>query len=71
MNTTLRALFFGTAAALAMTVTLDTVTAAEPREVVRLDAVEVTAHRDNFDADGNLRVVRLDAVTVVGRKAVD
>ena len=71
MNTNLRALIFGAVVAVAMTVTLDTVTAAEPLEVVRLDAVQVNAHRDAFDADGNLKVIRLDAVVVTGRKTAD
>ena len=55
MTTTLRGILFGFAVAAALTVTLDTVTAAESPEVFRLDTVEVTAHRDAFDADGNLR----------------
>ncbi len=68
MNTTLRALLFGTAVAAALTITVDTVTAAEEPAVVRLDAVEVTAHRDAYDADGNLRVIRLDPVVVTAHR---
>ncbi len=70
MTTTLRGILFGFAVAAALTVTLDTVTAAESIEVVRLDAVEVTAHRDAFDADGNLKVVRLAPVVVTAHKDV-
>ncbi len=59
MNTSLRAVLFGAAVAAALTVTLDTVTAAErtnaTTEVVRLDTVYVVAHRNAFDADGNLK----------------
>ena len=36
----------------------------------RLDTVEVTAHRDAFDADGNLKVVRLAPVVVTAHKDV-
>ena len=68
MNTNLRALIFGAAVAAALTITLDTVTAAESVDVIRLDAVEITAHRDAFDADGNLKVVRLEPVVVTARK---
>ena len=70
MTTTLRALFFGAVVAIATTVTLDTVTAAEVAapSVTRLDGVEVIAHRHNFDADGNLVVTRLDAVVVTGHR---
>ena len=68
MNTNLRALIFGAAVAAALTITLDTVTAAESMDVIRLDAVEITAHRDAFDADGNLKVVRLDPVVVTGNR---
>ena len=71
MNTNLRALIFGAAVAAALTITLDTVTAAEPVELIRLDAVQVTAHRDAFDADGNLKVVRPEPVFITARKSVD
>ena len=54
MTTTLRGILFGCAVAAALTVTLDNVTAAESPEVFRLDAVEVTAHRDAFDAHDEL-----------------
>jgi hypothetical protein len=70
MNTNLRAILFGATVAAALTITLDSVTAAETPQVTRLDAVQVTAHRDAFDADGNLKVVRLDAVTVTGHRFV-
>ena len=68
MNTNLRALIFGAAVAAALTVTLDTVTAAEPAEVIRLETIQVNAHRDAFDADGNMKVTRLETVVVTGRK---
>lgn len=68
MNTNLRALVFGAVIAIATTVTLDTVTAAETPEVIRLEGVQVTAHRDAFDADGNLKVIRLDPIVVTARK---
>ena len=68
MNTNLRALIFGAAVAAALTVGLDTVTAAESLEVIRLDAVQVTAHRDAFNVDGNLKVIRLEPVVVTTRK---
>ena len=68
MNTNLRALIFGTAVAAALTIGLDTVTAAEPLEVIRLDTVQVIAHRDAFDADGNMHVTRLAPVTIIARK---
>ena len=71
MNTNLRALIFGAVVAVATIVTLDTVTAAEPLEVVRLDAVQVNAHRDAFDPDGSMKVVHLDPVVVTGRKIAE
>lgn len=70
MTTTLRGVFFGFAVAAALTVTLDTVTAAESIEVVRLDALEVVAHREAFDVDGNLKVVRLAPVGVTAHRDV-
>ncbi len=70
MNTNLRALIFGAAVAAALTISLDTVTAAEMPQVVRLDGIEVTAHRDNFDTDGNLKVIRLEGVAVTAHKDV-
>ncbi len=69
MNTNLRALIFATTVTAALTVTLDTVLAAEPLHVTRLDAVQVTAHRADFDADGNLKVIRLEPVSVIAHKA--
>ena len=70
MNTNLRAILFGTAVATILTITMNTVTAAEQPEVIRLDGVTVTAHRDNFDADGNLKVVQLEGVVVTAHKTV-
>ncbi len=67
MNINLRALVFGAVVAAALTITMNVV-AAERAEVIRLDAVTVTAHRDAFDADGNLKPIRLDSVTVVGHR---
>jgi|GEM_PF-1182449 len=69
MNTNLRALIFGVAVAAALTITLDSVVAAEPQQVIRLDAVHVTAHRSAFDADGNLKPVRLDPVVVIAHRS--
>jgi len=69
MNTNFRAILFGSAVAALLTVTMNTVTAAEQVPVVHLDGVTVTAHRDHFDADGNVKVVQLDGVVVTGRKA--
>ena len=68
MNTNIRALLFGAAAAAALTLTLDTVTAAESPEIIRLDPIEVTSHRYLDDADGNLKVIRLDPIVVTARK---
>jgi hypothetical protein len=65
MNINLRALVFGVAVAAAMTVTIDSVVAAESTRVVRLDTIEVTAHRDAVDeAD----VVHLDTIHVTAHK---
>ncbi len=58
MNTNLRAILFGAAVAAALTIALDTVAAervASTTQVVRLGAVQITAHRDAFDAAGNLK----------------
>ena len=68
MNTNLRALTFGIAAATAMSLTFDAMSAADATQVVRLDPVVVTAHRANFDADGNLHGVRLAPVVVTARR---
>ena len=68
MNTNLRALTFGIVAATAMVLAFDAMSAADATQVVRLDPVVVTAHRANFDANGNLRVVRLDPVVVTARR---
>jgi hypothetical protein len=67
MNINLRALVFGAAVAAALTVTMNVV-AAERTEVTRLDGVQVTAHRDAFDADGNLKAIRLDPVVVIAHR---
>ena len=69
MNTNLRALIFATTVAAALTITLDTVIAAEPVHVTRLEAVQVTGHRDSFDADGNLKVTRLEQISVIAHKS--
>lgn len=61
MNTSLRAVLFGATVAAALTVTLDSVVAAEPIRAVRLEAVSVVAHRAAFDADGNLKAARTAA----------
>ena len=63
MNTNLRALVFGTAVAAALTITLDSVVAAEPVQVVQLEGITVTAHRDAPE------VVQLDPVFVVAHKS--
>ncbi|MEO8938436.1 MAG: hypothetical protein ABI277_08230 [Burkholderiaceae bacterium] len=68
MNTNLRALIFGAAVAAALAITFDTVVAAEPMQVTRLDGVTVNAHRDAFDADGELKVIRLETVVVTAHK---
>ena len=67
MNINLRALVFGTVVAATLTIAMDVV-AAETLQVVRLDGIEVTAHRDAFDADGNLKVIRLEPVVVTAHK---
>jgi hypothetical protein len=59
MNINLRALLFGTAVTAALTIAMNVV-AAEKTGVIRLDAVEVVAHRDAFDADGNLKATRVE-----------
>ncbi len=68
MNINLRALIFGIAAAAAMTLTFDALGASRGKEVVRLEGITVIAHRDNFDAYGNLKVIRLDPVVVTAHK---
>jgi hypothetical protein len=68
MNINLRALLFGTTVTAALTIAINVV-AAEKTEVIRLDTVEVVAHRDAFDADGNLKATRLDPVAATARKA--
>jgi hypothetical protein len=69
MNINLRALVFGTAVAAVLTTTMNVV-AASPTQVVCLERVTVTAHRENFDVDGNRKAVRLDAVVVTAHKHV-
>ncbi len=68
MNINLRAMIFGIAAAAAATLTFDAVGASRGHEIIRLDRIEVTAHRENFDAEGNLKVIRLDPVVIIGHK---
>ncbi len=70
MNINLRALLFGTVVAAALTIAMDVVAAEQP-QVIRLEGIEVTAHRDAFDADGNLKVVRLEPVVVTAHKNVE
>lgn len=60
MNTNLRAILFGVSVTAVLTIAVNNVVAAEAVKVYRLDAVEVTAHRADFDADGALKPVRLD-----------
>lgn len=71
MNINLRATIFGIAAAAAMTLTFDAVGAARGRKIIRLDRVEVIAHREHFDAEGNLKVIRLDPVVVIGAEKIE
>ena len=68
MNTNLRALIFGTVVAGTLVVTLDTVVAAERTPVIRLDTVQVTGHRDAYDADGNLEVVKPSPISVIAHR---
>jgi hypothetical protein len=68
MNINLRALVFGTAVAAALTVTMNVVAAERPQPI-RLEAVTVTAHRDAFDANGDLKVVKLEPVVVIAHRA--
>jgi hypothetical protein len=69
MNINLRAIVFGIAVAAATTITIDTVVAAEVArpEVIRLEGIEVVAHRDVVADDG---VVHLDPVVVTAHKTV-
>ena len=69
MNTNLRALLFGAAVAVALTVTLNTVYAAETLEIVRLDGITVTAHRAALDVDGEPAVIHLDPIVVTAKKS--
>lgn len=66
MNTNLRAILFGVSVTAVLTIAFNNVAAATATPVYRLDRVEVTAHRADFDADGALKRVRLDQ----GRDAV-
>jgi hypothetical protein len=70
MNQTLRALAFGAAVAVVSTLTLNTVYAAPQPEVIRLDTIVVTAHKDATDTDGNLKVTRLDTIVVTAHKNI-
>ena len=67
MNINLRALVFGLAVAVTTTITIDTVVAGELTRaaVIRLEGIEVVAHRDFVADDG---VVRLDPVVVTAHK---
>ena len=65
MNTNLRALIFGAAVAAALTIAMNAVYASEPLEVIRLDTIEVTAHRD-----ARVEVIRLDPIVVTAHKDV-
>jgi hypothetical protein len=67
MNINLRALVFGAAVAATMTFTIDTVVAAETTRVVRLDTIEVTAHR-SVDDVAEVAVVHLDPIVVTAHK---
>jgi hypothetical protein len=58
MNTNLRALLFAVSVTAVLAVAFDHVAAEAATPVIRLDTVEVTAHRANFEADGTLKVVR-------------
>jgi hypothetical protein len=69
MNTNLRAILFGAAVAVVLTLTLNTVFAAQTPEIIRLDPVMVTAHANHFDADGNLKVIQLERVVVIAHKS--
>ncbi len=66
MNINLRALVFGAAVAAALTASLN-VAAAERVQVIRLDGIEVTAHRA-VDADADAGVVRLDPIMVTAHR---
>jgi hypothetical protein len=65
MNINLRALIFGTAVAAALTTAMNVV-AAETPQVIRLEGVEVIAHRDVADADA--AIVHLEGVVVTAHK---
>ena len=73
MNTNLRALIFASVTtavvAAASTITLDSVVAAERPAITRLDAVQVTGHRADFDADGDLKVIRLESINTIAHRA--
>ena len=70
MNTNLRAILFAVSVTAVLTIAIDNVVAAETTPVYRLDAIEITAHRDNFDSEGALKTVHLEPVFVTGHKAV-
>ena len=61
MNINLRALVFGATIAAALTATIDVV-AAEHQPIIRLDGIEVVAHREAAE------VVRLEPVVVTAHK---
>lgn len=63
MNINFRALVFGAIVAAALTAAMNVVAAERP-QIVRLDGIEVTAHRAP-DAG----VIRLEGITVTAHKA--
>ena len=65
MNVNLRALAFGIVVTAALTTAMNVV-AAETPQVIRLEGVEVTAHRDAAEAAPS--VVRLEGVVVTAHK---
>lgn len=71
MNINLRALIFGIAAVATIALTFDAVGALRSQAIIRLDRIEVTAHRENFDADRNLQMIRLEPVAVIGSEKTE
>ncbi len=70
MNINVRALVFGAAIAAALTMTMNTIAAEAPQQVVLLDGITVTAHRGAPVTTDDVDVVRLDPVIVAGHRAV-
>ena len=58
------------AVAVVTTLTLNNVYAAQQPEVIRLDTIYVTAHKDATDANGNMKVTRLDTIVVTAHKNI-